>query len=142
MTAKRTGQITALVGTYHSDLPNLTHIPHNHQCISNSFQLLQSAILKPPCCLLPPRSLRDLLGWAAYGQAQEKYRRDSQCQQPCCKMHPHLKTGKSFCSSTTGEWFHVKATTNCPTRNVVYLLECKCMPSSTLVKQRMHFVYV
>ena len=38
---------------------------------------------------------------------------------------PHMKTGTSFCSRTTGEWFRVKATTYFLTRNVVYLIECK-----------------
>ena len=36
-----------------------------------------------------------------------------------------MKTGTSFCSRTTGEWFSVKATTDCQTRNVVYIIECK-----------------
>ena len=36
-----------------------------------------------------------------------------------------MKTGTSFGRKTTDEQFHVKATADCRTRNVVYLIECK-----------------
>ena len=33
-----------------------------------------------------------------------------------------------FCITTTGQTFRVKATADCPTRNVVYFIECKKYP--------------
>ena len=59
---------------------------------------------------------------AAFGQMKETYTGNSRCQQPCCKACAHIKMGTMFCSTTTGQTFRVKATTDCRTRNVV---ECK-----------------
>ena len=72
-----------------------------------------------------PPNLRDLLVKVTYGQTRDTYRGNSQCQQPRCKTWPHMETDTSLCSRTTGERFCVKATTDCRTRNVVYLIECK-----------------
>ena len=89
----------------------------------------QSPPLLPPITRAPfvsyrhPPNLRDLLVRAAYGQeTKEAYRGNSQCQQPRCKTCPHMKTGTSFCNKTMGKRFRVKATADCRTRNVVYLI--------------------
>ena len=36
-----------------------------------------------------------------------------------------MKTGETFNSSTTGKSCKVKATVNCKTSNVLYMIECK-----------------
>ena len=116
---KKAGQITTLAVTYHPDLSNLMYILHDHQCIIDVSPRLWGALLKPPS------NRRDLLVRVMYGQTKETYRGNSQCQQPCCNMCLHMKTGTSFCSKTTSKRLHVKATVDCWTRNVVYLIECK-----------------
>ena len=40
-------------------------------------------------------------------------------------MCRHIKIGKEFESSVTGKIYQVKATANCKSRNVVYVIECK-----------------
>ena len=49
----------------------------------------------------------------------------SPCKRPHCKACAHITTGTVFNSTTTGAQFRVKATADCGTRNVVYLIECK-----------------
>ena len=51
----------------------------------------------------------------------------SGCRQPCCKTCAHMKLGIMFHSTTTGEKFWVKATTDCRTSNVIYLIKCKML---------------
>ena len=111
---------------YHPDLPNFTRILHDHQCVIDISPRLCGVLPEPPLvAYCRPPNLRDLLVRAAYGQTKEAYRGNSQCQQPCCKTCPHMKTGTLFCSKTTGERFCVKAIADCRTRNVVHLIECK-----------------
>ena len=74
-----------------------------------------------------PPNLKYLLVRAAYGQVKEAYMGNSQCQQPRCKTytHIHVKIGLTLHSAMTGEVFKIKATANCCTKNVVYVIECK-----------------
>ena len=125
---KNKEQVTPLVVTFHPDLPHLTRILRDHQCIINTSLQLKGALPKPPLVAYRrPPNLRDLLVRAAYRQTKETYEGNSRCQQSRCKTCAHIKTGTTFHSTTTGKRFRVKATANCQTRNVVYLIECtKC----------------
>ena len=42
-----------------------------------------------------------------------------------CKTCAHIKMGITIRSTTTGEVFKVKASADCCTKNVVYVIECK-----------------
>ena len=86
------------------------YVPSTKGCASGS----------SPCSLSLPPKLRDVLVRVAFGQIKETYKGNSQCLQPGCKACAHIKTGTTFCSMTTGEWFQIKATADCWTRNVVY----------------------
>ena len=123
---KITEQVTPLVVTYHPDLPHLTRVLHNNQCIINMSTRLKGALPKPPLVAYRrPPNLRNLLVRATYGQVKQTHKGNSQCQQSRCKACAHIKIGTTFRSTTTGERFQVKATADCRTRNVVYLIECK-----------------
>ena len=74
-----------------------------------------------------PLNLRDLLTRVAHGQINKRYKANSRCNQPHGKTCAHIRTGTTIHSTTTDKRFRVKATTNCQTRNVVYMIECgKC----------------
>ena len=114
---KESKQITPLVVTFHPDLPHLSSILHDHQCIIDISTCLKGAFPRPPLVAYHrPPNLKDLLVRAAYGQQKETYRGNSQCKHPCCKACDHIKTGRMINSTTTGKQFHVKATTDCRTR--------------------------
>ena len=49
-----------------------------------------------------------------------------------------MKDGINLRSTTTNEIFRVKATANCCTKNVVYILNVISVPSSTSNKRRTH----
>ena len=119
-------QITPLVVGFHPDLPHLMHILHQYQCIINTSpwpkRALSSLTLVAYRC---PPNLRDLLVRAAFGQTKETYMGNSHCQQPRCKACAHMKMDTTFCSTTTCQNFWVKATVDCCSRNIVYLIKCK-----------------
>ena len=124
---KENEQVTLLVVTFHPDLPHLIRTLHDHQCIINTFPQLRGTnpTETPLSRISLPPNLRDLLVRVTYGQTKETYKGNSQCQQPCCKTCEHIKTGTTFSSKATGQRFRVKATADCRTRNVVYLIECR-----------------
>ena len=125
---KNKEQVTPLVVTFHPDLPPLTRILRNNQCVINTSPRLRGALPEPPLVAYRrPPNLRNFLVRAAYGQKRATHEGNSRCNQPRCKTCAHIRTGTTLRSTTTGERFRVKATANCLTRNVVYVLECtKC----------------
>ena len=72
-----------------------------------------------------PPNLRNLLVRATCGQLKETHRGNSRCRQPHCKTCAHMKLGITFHNTTTGEKVRVKATADCRTSNVIYLIKCK-----------------
>ena len=119
-------QTAPLVINFHPDLPNLTHFFRDHQCIIHTSPHLKEALLNPPLKgyrHLP--NLKDLLVRAGFGQAKETYTENNWCQQPRCKTCAHIKEGITFSSTTTDKVFRVKATADCCTKNVVYVIKCK-----------------
>ena len=56
---------------------------------------------------------------------QQLYEGTSPCGKPCCKSCMHIRTGNAFESAMTGEKFRAHVTTNCKTKNIVYLIECR-----------------
>ena len=123
---KESEQVTPLVVTFHPDLPHLTRILHDHQCVIDISPRLREALPKYPLVAYRrPPNLKDLLVRAELKQQRETYKGNSPCKHPRCKACAHIKTGTVFNSTTTGAQFRVKATADCGTRNVVYLIECK-----------------
>ena len=123
---KENEQVSPLVVTFHPDLPHLTHILHDHQCVIDISLRLREAL--PKCPLVAycrPPSLKELLSGRSWINKWETYKGNSPCKQPRCKACAHIKTGTVFNSTTTGAQFHVKATADCGMRNVVYLIEYK-----------------
>ena len=75
-----------------------------------------------------PPNLRTLLVRAQFAQKQQlSYKGNSRCRQVRCKTCWHIQPIKTFKSSVTGKTYPIKATANCKTANVVYVIECiKC----------------
>ena len=61
-------QVTPLVVTFHLDLPDLTCILCNYQCIIHTSLRLKDAVPRPPFSVSLPPNLKDLLVREAYGQ--------------------------------------------------------------------------
>ena len=121
---RKAQQATPLVVTFHPDLPHLSDILHEWQCLINVSQRLKGTLPEQPIVVYRrPPNLRSLLVRAALRKSSETYRRNSWCGQPWCKMCAHIKTGFTFHTFTTNMEFRVKATSNCRTKNVVYLVE-------------------
>ena len=123
---KESEQVTPLVVTFHPNLRHLTRILYNHQCVIDISPRLKEAL--PKCPLVAyrrPPNLRDLLVRATFLQQRETYKRNSPCKRPHCKACAHIKTGTMFSNTTTGTRFRVKATSDCGTSNMVYLIECR-----------------
>ena len=95
------------------------------QCLIDVSPRLKGALPQPPLVVYRrPPNLRSLLVRAALKQTREKYKGNDRFGQPRCKACAHIKTGVTFRSSTTNQEFRVKATADCRTKNVVYLIEC------------------
>ena len=60
-----------------------------------------------------------------FKERQPSHKGNSQCRQTLYKTCHHVKTVDKFNSSVTGKTYRVKATANCKTSNVVYVIECK-----------------
>ena len=122
---KESKQVTPFIVTYHPDLPPLNRILAKHQCIIDLSPRLKGALPESPLVVYRrPPNLKNFLVRAAIRGPQETYRGTRQCKQPRCKTCIHIRTGCRFRSTTTGEEFRVKATADCRTSNVVYLIEC------------------
>ena len=118
-------QVTPFVVTYHPDLPPLNRILLRHQCLIELTPRLKGALPEPPLVVYRrPSNLKNLLVRAAIRGPQHPHEGTSRCGQPRCKTCVHIKSGNRFRSATTGEEFRVKATADCRTSNVVYLIEC------------------
>ena len=125
-TAKVALDRVPLVATYHPDRPNVREILCKHLPTLHISPKMTRAVPEPPLVAnRRPRNLKDLLVRASLKPPQINHEGSSQCRRPRCKTCAHIKTGTRFDSATTGETFHVRATANCKTRNVVYLIECR-----------------
>ena len=56
---------------------------------------------------------------------QQLYKGTSPCGRPRCKSCMHIRTGNAFESATMEEKFEAHVTTNCKSKNIVYLTECR-----------------
>ena len=122
---RKAQQITPFVVTFHPDLPHLSGVLRECHCLIDLSPQLKGAFPQPPLVVYRrPPNLRSLLVKAALKQPREKYKGNERCGQPRCKVCTHIKTGVTFHSSTTNQEFRVKATADCRTKNVVYLIQC------------------
>ena len=107
---RKAQQVTPLVVTFHPDLPHLSGVLRECQCLINVSPRLKGALPQPPLVVYRrPPNLRSLLVRAALKKAQEKYKGNNRCGQPRCKACAHIKTGVTFRSSTTNKEFRVKS---------------------------------
>ena len=116
-----------LVTTFHPNLPNLRRITKSFFPLLHTSSRLKQAIPETPIVAYRrPKNLRDLLVSAqlkptefapAHGSAA--------CGGSRCLTCQHIQTGTTVRSST-GRIHQVRATATCKTRNVIYLIECKC----------------
>ena len=72
-----------------------------------------------------PKNLKYLLVRATMKPPQHLYERNSPCGRPRCKSCMHIRTSFTFESATMGEKFQAHFTTNCRTKNIIYLIECR-----------------
>ena len=117
-----------IIVTYHPCLPLLNSILAKHSSILNVSERLRRAVSNPPLVTYRrPSNLKNLLVRATFKQRQPSYKGNSQCRQTRCKTCQHIKSVDKFNSSVTGKIYQVKASANCKTSNVVYVVECnKC----------------
>ena len=126
--SKRTkSNCVPLVTTFHPNLPNLRRITKSFFPLLHTSSRLKQAIPETPIVAYRrPKNLRDLLVSAqlkptefapAHGSAA--------CGGSRCLTCQHIQTGTTVRSST-GRIHQVCATATCKTRNVIYLIECKC----------------
>ena len=83
-------------------------------------------LLPPLAAYRHPPNLKYLFVRTRFGPPHLSYH---QCGQPRCKICCHMITTctDTFSSKITGSTFKIKATIDCRTRNVVYVIECpKC----------------
>ena len=89
---KENEQVTPLVITFHPDLPHLTRILQDHQCIIDIFPHLREVLPRCPivayCC---PPNLKDFLVTEAFKQQKETYKGNSPRKRPHCKSRAHIK---------------------------------------------------
>ena len=129
------------------------HVLLDHQCVINTSPRLKKALPNPLLIAYRrPPNLKYLSVREAYGQVKETYTRNSRCRQPLERpfgegslwlskrnlhgvqpmstttlqdMHPHKNGCDNPRSTSTGQTFKVKASADCCTKNVVYVIECK-----------------
>ena len=119
-----------LVVTFHPQLPSLGEIPRDHLptctsplCISEK---MKKAVPNPPLVAnRRSKNLNDLLVRATMKPPQQLHEGNSPCGRPRCKSCTHIRAGTTFESARTGEKFRARVTTNCRTKNIVYLIECR-----------------
>ena len=73
-----------------------------------------------------PPNFKNVLGSATFKPRLPSCKDNSQCKQPCCRTCHHIKMMETFKSSVTGKMYKIKATVNCKTSNVVYVIQCNC----------------
>ena len=117
----------SLIITYHQSLPPSKNTVDKHSSILTVSGRLNQAMQAPLLVAYRhPPNLKNLLVCATFKPRLPFYKGNSQCKQPRCKTCRHIKAVETFKSSITGKMYKVKATTNCKTSNVVYVIECNC----------------
>ena len=128
-----------LIVTYHLGFPPLRGILDKHSSILHvSKNLRELAVRNSPFLAnRRPPNLRPSLVQAQFAQQQQlSYKGNFWCQQVRCKTCRHIQPIKIFMSSGTGKTYPIKATANCKTANVVYVIKCKNVRNSMWEKQR------
>ena len=117
-----------LIVTYHPGLPPLKSILHKYLPILNVSQRLGPAVKDPPLVAYRrPPNLKDLLVRARFVTTRPPYTGNSQCHQARCKTCQHIRAIDKVKSSVTGKIHRIKASADCKTANVVYVIQCtKC----------------
>ena len=91
------------------------------------------------CGVLPPSWSQNLLVRAVILPQKELYKGNCHCNHLWCTTCVHILTGRMFKSTAVfrkHSELQIKATADCNTKNLVYLIECKNAPCSTLERQR------
>ena len=123
------GNRVPLVVTYHPHLPKLSMILRKHLPILQVSERMKRMISSAPLVAYRrPRNLKDLLVRATLRKPlQPSHEGTRQCGRPRCKTCAHIRMGVRFSSAVTDEDFRARATADCKTSNVVYLIACqKC----------------
>ena len=101
-----------------------------HSSILNVYEKLRQLAVRDPALVAyrHPPSLRTLVVSTQFAQKQQLlYKGNSWCWQVHCKPCWLMQSVKTFKSSVTGKTYSIKATANCRTANVVYVIDCiKC----------------
>ena len=87
---------------------------------------MNKAVPNPPLVVNRwPKNLNDVLVRAMMKPPQQLHEGNSPCGRPRCKkLHAHT-CWHDFESASMGEKFRVHVTTNCRTKNIIYLIECR-----------------
>ena len=94
---RKVQQVTPLVVAFHLDLPHLSGVLRECQCLMNVSQRLKGAIPGPLLIVYwCPPNLRSFLVRAALRKLSEIYRGNSRCRQPRCKRVRTLKLASHF----------------------------------------------
>ena len=115
-----------LVVTFHPELPSSGKILCEHLPTLYISEKVKKAVPNPPLVATRrSRNLTNLLVSATMKPPQQLYEANSLCGRPCCKSWVHIQTDMTFESARMEEKFRARATANCRTKNMVYLIKCR-----------------
>ena len=115
-----------LVTTFHPHLLKLLRLTETHLPLLHASSRLKQAFPEKPIIVYRrPKNLRDLLVNASL---QSSHLQEATGSSPCgskrCLTRQHIRSGTTIQSTSTGRTFNVRATADCRTCTVVYLIEC------------------
>ena len=115
-----------LVTTFHPGLPKLLCMTGKHlPLLHTSARLKRAFPNKPIIAYRRPKNLCDLLVSASL---KPLHLQEAKGSLPCgtkrCLTCQHIRTGTTVQSTFTGRTFNIRATANCKSSNVVYLIQC------------------
>ena len=129
--------IIPFVIKYNLSLPNIGYIINRYwdllQLSSNS-SVKKLHNYKPVMAHKRPRKIKDILVKSKFSEPSDFKFFSSKCKRPRCTHCSRIVESDHFLSSQKCTSFKLNYDTNCTTRNVIYLISCKNVTSSTLGK--------
>ena len=79
-----------------------------------------------------PNSLRSLCLHAEISKPNTTIGKSLSCGDKRCKCCRHIQHSSSYTSKVTGKQYKIFGTVNCKSANIIYILECSSVASTTL----------
>ena len=122
---KKVNNRVPFVLTFHPAFKNLSSIMREHWQSLQKHQTLSKIFPEPPVLAFRrPKSIKDRLVRADIKVKRDSPRQSQSCGDKRCKTCDQMQCTETFTSKSTREVHKLACTTNCKTKNTVYLLEC------------------